>query len=1106
MSPDQFAEKETARGRDRAVVNETEISKLLEEGLRFYAVGDPSRALEAWFKVLEAEPAHPRALEYVEYVRKSYRVENDATALSPIDVGATSEPSDAPPNGESGFVELVVEAPHPETAVVDDAVATVAPTERLDDAAASTVENAGARPAEEAWKVEVHHDAAAPTPSGPHSAAATLESSTAAAPPSSANPAAADAMDWGALVDDAVGVSTLPSAAETMTSTDAVGALSGAPPNALQGDPEGETPAADAPAAQVYPVAAEDPAPMPEALPRTTRSTSDTEAATAAITPLPPAVPLVDQEPKDEPEPALDVVAARWTTEASPAGAQDRADHGGFEDGPLPEFSEWPMSPGGFGQQIRAGSAAVVEIPDGHHGRVQTGHDAVDAGPPPPAVDSDGVDHTPPSEHIPNGGASENPSVGASSGPVDATSAQALTATETDPAVKPAHSSADDPPPNREAGVDPAEPENASSSMGDSAALTHTDASTHAPMGDSDATSVAVADPSSRPPGDASAEPRPAPATLLETSWGDLIDDDLTDAARSTEPSVSTSKTSKASTAPRAPDELPAEAESASPPVDDTPLPPMHLMPLDDRTPRSTRIANTEDGGPPPPNPNELQSDDGSAPVIRMDGPPDAAPLRSGHDADVLTFPNLRSAPLAREDDDGAASERAPPLAPALNLAGADPAAEHSFDAGPQPSIEMTSTESKTPPTATQADGGTASTNEQSAIETDAVLEQTTEASSSEEPALHTGAREREATLPAGQFRAIAVDDTASEPFFGVHRTSKVSDSSIVVNPAEEAKRIGVTEQAPRPAKHTAVAQERSARVLRFDSYEGDAAESSEGLAVATVTTTATQSSSSSRPDLESDDTIRAVRPPTFKPSGHEPTQVAAGDSPSTEDSAVPDASTVAFNAVPTTGPDGKPASPWDAFSGESDSVDLDATTSRSVFDDLMSDEDREARTRSSSSNGGASALETFGAIPAAIESAGGASASDTEPVNQCAALMEGARELFALGDFSGSLELVEKVLKLEPENLEATGYLQKNEGTLLQMYASKLGDLRLAPRLLTKPDEVIWMNLHHRAGFLLSQVDGLMTYEDLVEISGMSRLETYRILADLVQNGVITS
>ena len=53
---------------------------------------------------------------------------------------------------------------------------------------------------------------------------------------------------------------------------------------------------------------------------------------------------------------------------------------------------------------------------------------------------------------------------------------------------------------------------------------------------------------------------------------------------------------------------------------------------------------------------------------------------------------------------------------------------------------------------------------------------------------------------------------------------------------------------------------------------------------------------------------------------------------------------------------------------------------------------------------------------------------------------MQGARELFALGDFSGSLELIERILKLDPAHAEAREYLAHNEATLIAMYESKLG------------------------------------------------------------------
>lgn len=121
-------------------------------------------------------------------------------------------------------------------------------------------------------------------------------------------------------------------------------------------------------------------------------------------------------------------------------------------------------------------------------------------------------------------------------------------------------------------------------------------------------------------------------------------------------------------------------------------------------------------------------------------------------------------------------------------------------------------------------------------------------------------------------------------------------------------------------------------------------------------------------------------------------------------------------------------------------------------------------------------------------------------------ALMEGARELFDLGDFSGSLALVQKALSLDPFHVEAGRYLERNRGTLVQMYESKIGPLDGRPRVLLRPDEILWLNLDHRSGFVLAQLDGTVTVEDLYALSGLSRLDTAKILAELLEQGVIST
>jgi len=133
-----------------------------------------------------------------------------------------------------------------------------------------------------------------------------------------------------------------------------------------------------------------------------------------------------------------------------------------------------------------------------------------------------------------------------------------------------------------------------------------------------------------------------------------------------------------------------------------------------------------------------------------------------------------------------------------------------------------------------------------------------------------------------------------------------------------------------------------------------------------------------------------------------------------------------------------------------------------------------------------------------------GGGGAPAEPRGDVDVWLSAAKELFALGDFSGSLELIEKILQVDPDHGEARDYLRQNEATLVSMYESKLGPLGRIPRLAIKPEEVLWLNLDHRAGFLLAQIDGTVDYETLFALSGLPRLDTARILANLIADGVI--
>jgi hypothetical protein len=128
-----------------------------------------------------------------------------------------------------------------------------------------------------------------------------------------------------------------------------------------------------------------------------------------------------------------------------------------------------------------------------------------------------------------------------------------------------------------------------------------------------------------------------------------------------------------------------------------------------------------------------------------------------------------------------------------------------------------------------------------------------------------------------------------------------------------------------------------------------------------------------------------------------------------------------------------------------------------------------------------------------------------TEPAERSPTL-DGAQELFDLGDYEGALELVEKTLVNEAESQRAIDLKTRCQETLIHLFESKLGSLQRIPRLRIAPAEVVWLNLDHRAGFVLSQIDGEVNYEDLFSVSGMSRVDTARILSQLLRDGVIVS
>lgn len=127
-----------------------------------------------------------------------------------------------------------------------------------------------------------------------------------------------------------------------------------------------------------------------------------------------------------------------------------------------------------------------------------------------------------------------------------------------------------------------------------------------------------------------------------------------------------------------------------------------------------------------------------------------------------------------------------------------------------------------------------------------------------------------------------------------------------------------------------------------------------------------------------------------------------------------------------------------------------------------------------------------------------------TAPPDEPDATTRDMRERYAVGDFTGALVIAESILETDPDDLDAKRYAQSCREVLMQMYAARLGALSQIVSVAIPSDQIRWLSLDHRAGFLLSLVDGESSVEELLDICGMPRLDALRILYQLLEQRVI--
>jgi hypothetical protein len=113
-------------------------------------------------------------------------------------------------------------------------------------------------------------------------------------------------------------------------------------------------------------------------------------------------------------------------------------------------------------------------------------------------------------------------------------------------------------------------------------------------------------------------------------------------------------------------------------------------------------------------------------------------------------------------------------------------------------------------------------------------------------------------------------------------------------------------------------------------------------------------------------------------------------------------------------------------------------------------------------------------------------------------------QERFELGDFTGALRAAELVLGTKPSHQRARALADACREKLVALHMARLGGGQRSIERAAAPGDERWLGIDHRAGFMLSQIEGKTSIEELVDISGLPRHDALKLLVELVGAGAV--
>lgn len=124
---------------------------------------------------------------------------------------------------------------------------------------------------------------------------------------------------------------------------------------------------------------------------------------------------------------------------------------------------------------------------------------------------------------------------------------------------------------------------------------------------------------------------------------------------------------------------------------------------------------------------------------------------------------------------------------------------------------------------------------------------------------------------------------------------------------------------------------------------------------------------------------------------------------------------------------------------------------------------------------------------------------SDEEPNT----LVESALAAYKEGRMEQAWADLQVAAEREPDRLDVQGYIAMMHSERARSFAREVGDQGRVIRVKQTMQELMQLNLTPDEGFLLSQVDGEVTIEQILSLS-QDRVHTLQILAKFIREGLV--